>query len=160
MIFSTYTGFIGMQLCHKSNKICTGLESDFFKWTSAHIHPDTSCLLGKDDSIIKLGFEILSTWLRGFPGGACGKEPTCNAEDPVSIPGSRRSPGEGNDYLLQYSCLGVPMDRRVWWATVHGIAKSQTQLRDEPLRCMLLGLESQIHHLDQFGDLWQFTCSL
>ena len=41
----------------------------------------------------------------------------------VSIPGLGRSPGEGNDYPLQYSCLGSPMDRGVWWATVHGLAK-------------------------------------
>ena len=40
-----------------------------------------------------------------------------------SIPGSGRSPGEGNSNSLQYSCLGNPMDREVWWATVHGVAK-------------------------------------
>ena len=44
------------------------------------------------------------------------------------IPGSRRFPGKGNDNPLQYSCLGKPMDRGAWWATVHGIAKSWTQL--------------------------------
>ena len=38
-----------------------------------------------------------------------------------SIPGSRRSPGEGNDNPLQYSCLGNPMDKGAWWATVHGL---------------------------------------
>jgi len=38
------------------------------------------------------------------------------------IPGSGRSPGEGNDNSLQYSCLGNPMDRGAWWATVHGAA--------------------------------------
>ena len=47
------------------------------------------------------------------------------------IPGSGRSPGEGNGNLLQYSCLGNPMDGGTWWATVHGIAKSQTQLRQQ-----------------------------
>ena len=45
------------------------------------------------------------------------------------IPGSRKSPGEGNGNPLQYSCLENPMDRGAWWATVHGIAKSQTRLR-------------------------------
>ena len=44
-----------------------------------------------------------------------------------SIPGSGRSPGEGNGNPLQYSCLGNPMDK-VWWAIVHGVEKSQTQL--------------------------------
>ena len=40
-----------------------------------------------------------------------------------SIPGPGRSPGEGNGHPLQYSCLGNPMDRGAWWATVHGVAK-------------------------------------
>ena len=44
------------------------------------------------------------------------------------IPGSRRSPGGGHGIPLQYSCLENPMDREAWWATVHGVAKSQTQL--------------------------------
>ena len=46
------------------------------------------------------------------------------------IPGSGRSPGGGNRNLLQYSCLGNPMDRGTWWSTVHGVAKSRTQLSD------------------------------
>ena len=49
----------------------------------------------------------------GFPGILDGKESTCNAGDMGLIPGSGRSPGEGNDYPLQYSCLGNPMDRGV-----------------------------------------------
>ena len=44
------------------------------------------------------------------------------------IPGLERSTGEGNGYLLQYSCLGNPMDRGAWWAIVHGIAKNGTRL--------------------------------
>ena len=50
----------------------------------------------------------------------------CNAGDPGSIPGSGRSPGEGNGTPLQYPYLENPMDREAWWATVHGVAKSQT----------------------------------
>ena len=57
----------------------------------------------------------------GFPGGSDGKESTCNAGDQGLIAGSRRSPGEGNGYPLQYSCLENSMDRRNWWATVHGV---------------------------------------
>ena len=53
----------------------------------------------------------------GFPGGSDGKESAYKAEDPVSIPGSGRSPGEGNDYPLQCSCLGNPVDRGAFWAT-------------------------------------------
>ena len=49
-----------------------------------------------------------------------------NAGDAGLIPGSERPPGEGNDYPLQYSCLGNPMDRGAWWATVHRVTKSQT----------------------------------
>ena len=51
------------------------------------------------------------------------KNPPTNAGDAGSIPGSGRHPGEGNGNPLQYSCLGNPMDRGAWWATVHGVAK-------------------------------------
>ena len=54
------------------------------------------------------------------------KNPPANAEDAGSIPGSERSPGEGNGNLLQYSCLGNPMDIGAWHAVVHGVAKSRT----------------------------------
>ena len=66
--------------------------------------------------------------MRKFPGGSDGKESACNVEDVSSIPGLGRSPGEANGYPLQYSCLESPMDRGAWWATVHRVAKSQTQL--------------------------------
>ena len=66
----------------------------------------------------------------GFPGGSDGKESACDAGEPGLISGSGRSPGEGNDNLLQYSCLENPMDRGAWQATVHGVANSQTQVRD------------------------------
>ena len=52
-----------------------------------------------------------------------------NAGDLGSIPGSGRSPGEGNGNPLQYSCLGSPMDRGAWWATVHGVVESETPQR-------------------------------
>ena len=58
--------------------------------------------------------------------GSDGKESACNAEDPGSMPGLERSSGEGNGYPLQYSCLENSMDRGTWWATVHGVTKSQT----------------------------------
>ena len=47
--------------------------------------------------------------------GSGGQESACNAEDPGSVPGSGRSPGEGNGNPLQYSCLENPMDREAWW---------------------------------------------
>ena len=67
------------------------------------------------------------------PRPTCGsdsKEPACSVGDPSSIPGSGRSPGEGNGNPLQYSCLENSVDRGAWWATVHGVAKSQTRLSD------------------------------
>ena len=60
-----------------------------------------------------------------FPGGPDGKESACNGGDPSSIPGSGRSPGEETGYPLQCSCLESSMEREVWQATVHGVAKSQ-----------------------------------
>ena len=62
----------------------------------------------------------------GFPGGSDSKESTRNARDLGSIPGLRRSPGEGNGNPLQCSCLENPMNGGVWWTTVHGITKSWT----------------------------------
>ena len=59
-----------------------------------------------------------------FAGGSVLKNPPVNAGDMGSIPGMGGSPGEGNRNLLQYSCLGNPMDRGAWWATVLGVAKS------------------------------------
>ena len=67
---------------------------------------------------------------RGFPGGSEVKASARNAGDLGSIPGSGRSPGEGNGNPLQYSCLENPMDRGAWWATVYGVAKSRTRLSD------------------------------
>ena len=60
---------------------------------------------------------------QGLPWWFSGKESTHNAGDVGLIPGSGRSPGEGNDNPLQYSCPGNPMDRRAWLATVHRVAK-------------------------------------
>ena len=72
---------------------------------------------------------LLCLW--GFPGGTEVKNLHANARntrDMDSIPGSGRFPGEGNGNPLQYSCLVNSMDRGAWWAIVHKVAKSQTQL--------------------------------
>ena len=60
-----------------------------------------------------------------FPGNSVGKESACSAGDPGSIPGSGRSPGEGNGKPLQYPCLENLMDRGAWLAAVHGVTKSR-----------------------------------
>ena len=59
----------------------------------------------------------------GFSGGSVLKNLPANVGDAGSIPALGRSSGEGNGNTLQYSCLGNPMDRGAWWATVHGVAK-------------------------------------
>ena len=61
----------------------------------------------------------------GFPGRSVVKNLPALG-DAGSIPGSRRSPGEGNGNPVQYACLESPMDRGAWWATVHEVTKSQT----------------------------------
>ena len=66
----------------------------------------------------------------GFPGGSDGKESACNAGDAGLIPELGRSPEEGNDCPLQYSCLENSKDKEACWATVHGVTKSWTQLSD------------------------------
>ena len=60
-----------------------------------------------------------------FPDGSDGKQPVYDAGDPGWIPGSRRSPGEGNGNPLQYSCLENPMDREVLGAAVPGVTESE-----------------------------------
>jgi len=59
----------------------------------------------------------------GFPGDSDGNKSACNAGDPGSVPGSDRSPGEGNGNPLEYSCLENSMDRGIWQATVHGLQR-------------------------------------
>ena len=88
----------------------------------------------------------------GFPGSSDGKESACYAEDLGSISGSGRSPRERNGNPLQHSCLENPIDRGTWWATVHGVAKSQTRLSSDAFTFSL--------HLDlgtPFNKQTQFT---
>ena len=73
---------------------------------------------------------VENTKQAGFAGGSDGKESTCKAEHPGSIPGWGGSPGEGNGNPIQDSCLGDPMDRGAWRAAVHGISKIRTRLSD------------------------------
>ena len=71
----------------------------------------------------RLNYEYTNTH-----SGSDGKESACSAGGPGSIPGSGRSPGEGNGNPLQYPCLGNPMDTGAWRAAVYGVAKSRTRL--------------------------------
>ena len=71
---------------------------------------------------VKKNFSEVTVTKKKFPGGSEVNVSACNAGDLGSIPGSGRSPGEGNGNPLQYSC----MDGGAWWATVQGVSKSQT----------------------------------
>ena len=79
----------------------------------------------------KMGRSAKITAFMGFPGGSDGRESACSAGDPGSVPGLGRSPGEGNGYPLQYSCLENPMDRGAWRAAVHGVAVTQIRLSED-----------------------------
>ena len=74
-------------------------------------------------SFLLFWLDVYIYW--GFPGGSDSKESAHNVGDPGSNPGLGRSPGERNSNPLQYSCLGNPMDREAWLATVHGVIKIQ-----------------------------------
>ena len=94
----------------------------------------------------------------GFPGGSDGKESLCNAEDQGLTPGLGRSPGEGNGYPLQYSCLDNFMDRGAWWATVHWVAKSWTWLSTHAvcnIQCWTSGSEGE---RAEWGHLEMVLC--
>ena len=130
---------------------------------SPHFAPDETWL-----ATLKINLYI--------PGGSEVKASACNVGDVGLIPGSGRFPGEGNGNPLQYSCLENPMDGGAWWATVHGIPKSWTQLSDlmekvmaphsntlawkipgmeEPGRLQSMGLLRVGH--DWVTSLWLFT---
>ena len=115
-------------------------------------------------------------WLPGWRiQAACSRESRTspfgcsynNAGDLGLIPGSGRSPGEGNGNSLQYSCLENPMDQRAWWATVHGVTKSRTRLTDFMLHtwqvhqslvpeCLTVVAQEPVWlvELNQMRDLW------
>ena len=78
----------------------------------------------------------------GFQGNSDGKESACNAGEAGvvgSIPRSGRSPGGGHGNPLQYSCLENPMDKGAWWAVVHRVTKSWTQLKQLRMHLVLSG---------------------
>ena len=82
------------------------------------------------DWVTELNFYICECM--GFPDGASGKEPACQSRRQKIRgfdPWVGRSPGGGHGNPLQYSCLENPMDRGTWWAMVHGVTKSWTQLK-------------------------------
>ena len=101
----------------------SGIEYQTLKWKHRKIFLLVLFLHQKNFNIILL--ENL-----GFAAGSDGKESACNAEDSGLISRLGRFPGEGNGYSLQYSYLENSTDRGAWQAPVHGLSKSQTQLRE------------------------------
>ena len=96
------------------------------------------------------------TW--GFPGGSEVKASACNAGDLGSIPGSGRSPGEGNGNPLQYSCLENPMNKGAWWATVRELAKNLIPQQAQASLLFLEGHLSNIHqHIPGFMQCFRIT---
>ena len=113
----------------------TGLGVLMASWLGCWSLPLRRQMDGQDTNLQSLWLDMSfysDPWagnLKSYmPDGSDGKASAYSAEDLGSIPGSGRSPGEGNGNPLQYSCLENPMDRGAWWATVHGVAKSQTRL--------------------------------
>ena len=91
-------------------------------------------------------------WTRIIPCSSVGKESTFNVGDPGLIPGLGRSPGVGDGYTCQYSCLENSMDRGSRLVTVHGVAKSQTHLSNTFTFIVLIkpGFEWQKHKSHEF----------
>ena len=124
---------------HASLLASGGLVAVFSVPCLVEHHPDLSQIssprphffffFNQDAGHIELG-PTLMTLSMGFPGGSDGKESACNAGDPGSILGLRRSLREGNGYPLEYSCLKNFMDRGAWQAADRRVAKSQTRLSE------------------------------
>ena len=94
----------------------------------------------------------------GFPGGLGGKESTCNAGDPGSIPGLGRSLGEGNGNPTQYSYLENPMDRGSWQAAAHGVTKSRRRLNDSHFHFHLhISYTTNINQRDMSWWIYYFS---
>ena len=97
-----------------------------------------------------------------FLGGSDSKASAYNAGDPGSILGLGRSPGEGKGNPLQHSCLENPMDGGAWWATVHGVAKSRTQLSDFTSLCQIViefSMSSYQHFNFVYTTFWELKRS-
>ena len=92
---------------------------------------------------------MLSSWLSN-------QESTCNASDVGLNPGLEGSPGEGNGNLLQYSCLGNPMDRGTWQATVHGVASDGRDLVTKQQLCARLCFIKDFSDINPFDPYNNF----
>ena len=111
------------------NTLYSNVWEGIWKYVQMHLEKGGSLLLGSVYNLFFFTFwyfkieVILIIYIYGLPWWLSVKESTCNAGDADSIPGSGRSPGGGLGNPLQYSCLGNPMGRGAWWATIHGVRR-------------------------------------
>ena len=101
------------------------ITSNFYSLTfPPHMYPHSRMhISSKNTCFICLYVACLYIYIQGFPGGSVVKNQPDNTGYVGFIPGSGRSPGEGNGKPLQYSCLENPMGSRAWWATIHEVSK-------------------------------------
>ena len=119
---------LGMEKFYFPDKWCFHVTQRVSLWTAVF-----RSVLKEETTVAKslpYTFSYFLSWSPGFPGGSDGKDSACNAGGQSSIPGSGRSPEEGNGNPLQDSCLENPMDRGAWRAIGHRIAKSWIWLTD------------------------------
>ena len=122
----------------KIDKAPSFLRKDFFYPGFSTLLPVTFStiyiiILKEWDKLLRVHLTLVRRC--GGSGSSEGKESSSNAGDLGLIPESGRSPGEGNGYPFQYTCLENSMDRGAWWATAHGVAKSWTWLNDYHIYC-------------------------
>ena len=109
------------QSCRKTSFLYLSVQFKYLSVLMYYFHTEYNAFLILDMSL----WHRKSKWV-GFRDGLTVNNPLANTGDVGSIPGSGRSPREGNGNPIQYSCLEDPMDRGVWQATVHGVTKSCT----------------------------------
>ena len=115
-----------VRITHKSSGLLPQMAFRGYRITVAKSKPVNRMVLFLKKARFSHSLKFFVDRINSFPGGSDSKESAYYVEYPVSVPGSRRSPGEGNDNPLQYSCLENPMDRGAWRATVYGVTKSWT----------------------------------
>ena len=98
-----------------------------FAFTESQLEPSPPFFFLNPPNFIEIKMYIFRMY-QGFSGGSMVKNLPANVEDVGLIPGSGRSPREGNGNPLHYSCLENSMDRGAWWSTVHGVTKTGTRL--------------------------------
>ena len=138
-----FSGFLRRWLCHLWTVLCLPCQYLYFLTNTFFSLP--YCISKISSTELKRSggrrhLCLVHGLSGGFPSGSSGKESACNASntaDPGSIPESGRYPGGGNGNPLQLSCMENPTDRGAWWATVHGVAKSRTQLGTRSLSLSL-----------------------